>query len=70
MSDTAVTSTEKSTAEKLLELFAGSDLAHWHPRRARSARTRRTIKRTARTVPGAVTVETWRAHLKGTTPLG
>jgi hypothetical protein len=70
VSDTAVTSTEKSTSEKLLELFAGSDLAHGTHGEPDQHGLKWTIKRTARTVPGAVTVETWRAHLKGTTPLG
>lgn len=62
----------KDAATKLLDLFAGNEAAHgthgepeWDPAKSKWA-----IRSTARSLRTPATADLWRAHLKGTTPLG
>jgi hypothetical protein len=58
--------------EKLMSLFAGSERAHGThgaPERDPDG-LKWNIKRTARTLPGEATLESWTEHAKGVTPLG
>ena len=62
---------DAALAERLLKLFAGSERAHGtHGEPDPPLNGKYGIKKTAKTLEGAATVELWEQHLAGTRPLG
>lgn len=65
-------SSKTTTLERLMVLFGGSDKAHGtHGAPERDVDGLKwSIKKTARTLPGAATTDDWKSHVKGEVPLG